>query len=295
MKHRVKYSSKIQKEDFMNHFRCYSKKSIIVFFVSVVCLSAVAEFLICKRQFLWCYPVLMWMPAVAAVIASIMAITEAEEPFSLKKLFSNTGFHFCKIRYVIAGILIPLVYLLIPYMIYWRMHPENFAYSGTTLLLILKDCVPYGIIGIFIGLLTATGEEIGWRGFLVPALHEKIGLNKTLLVTGLFWCLWHFPLLIWGGYMEGESLLYSLIAFVLCIFPVGVICGLLSLESGSVWPCAFLHAAHNNYDQAIFDVITRGADRMYYVSETGIFTIVCAWIVAIVMYISFQKKKETQQ
>lgn len=279
----------------MNHFRCYTKKSIIVFFASVVCLSAVAEFLICKCRFMWAYPVLMWMPAVSAAIASIVAIKGSSEPFSVKKLFSNTGFHFCKVKYIIAGILIPLVYLLIPYIIYWRMlHPENFAYTGTPLFLILKDCLPAGIIGIFTGLLTATGEEIGWRGFLVPALHEKIGLNKTLLVTGLFWCLWHFPLLIWGGYMEGGSLLYSLIAFVLCIFPVGVICGLLRLESGSVWPCAFLHAAHNNYDQAVLGVITKGADKMYYVSETGIFTIVCVWIIAIIMFIRF-RKKETHQ
>ena len=32
----------------MNQFRCYSKKSITVFFISVICLSAVAECLICK-------------------------------------------------------------------------------------------------------------------------------------------------------------------------------------------------------------------------------------------------------
>ena len=279
----------------MNQFRCYSKKSITVFFISVVCLSAVAEYLICKCQYMWAYPALMWMPAVSAVIASMVAIKETGEPLSLKELFSNTGFHFCKTRYILAGILLPLVYLLIPYMIYWRMHPENFAYTGAPLLLIVKDCLPAGVIGIFTGLLTATGEEIGWRGFLVPALREKVGVTKTLLITGLFWCLWHFPLLIWGGYVENGSLLYSLIAFVLCIFPVGVICGLLAIRSGSVWPCAFLHAAHNNYDQSILDIITKGADKTYYVSETGIFTVVCVWIIAIIMYISFQKKKETQQ
>ncbi len=274
----------------MKHFHSYTKKSIIVFFVSVVCLSAVAEYLICRFQYLWAYPVLMWMPAVSAVIASIVAIKGSGESFSLKKLFSNTGFHFCRFRYVLAGILLPLVYLLIPYMIYWRMHPENFAYTGVSIISILKDCLPAGIIGIFAGLLTATGEEIGWRGFLVPALREKIGITKTLMITGLFWCLWHLPLLIWGGYMEGESLLYSLIAFVLCIFPVGVICGLLAMRSGSVWPCAFLHAAHNNYDQSILNIITKGADKTYYVGETGIFTIVCVWIIAIIMYIDFQKE-----
>ena len=265
----------------------YGKKAVLVFFVLVIYLSAVAEYLICGCQLMWAYPVLMWMPAVAASLAAVVSIRESGESLSLKGLLSATGIRRCKIRYVLAGFLVPLVYLLIPYLIYWTMHPENFAYSGTALGIILRDCLPAGIIGVFMGLLTATGEEIGWRGFLVPALLEKIGLRKMLLVTGLFWCLWHFPLLIWGGYMEGTSLAYSLISFVLCIFPVGVICALLRLESGSLWPCAFLHAAHNNYDQAIFGVITRGADKMYYVSETGVFTMVCVWVIAIVLYISF--------
>ena len=269
----------------------YGKKSVGVFFGCVICLSAAAEVLICKYQRMWAYPLLMWMPALSALAASVVSVRESGEAFSLKKLFSIMGFRFCKVKYVLAGILLPLVYLLIPYLLYWNMHPENFAYSGTPLLLILKDCLPAGIIGVFVSLLTATGEEIGWRGFLVPALREKVGLHKTLLITGLFWCLWHFPLLIWGGYMEGPSLAYSLIAFVLCIFPVGVICALLALQSGSLWPCAFLHAAHNNYDQAIFDVITKGEDKLYYVSETGIFTILCVWVIAIVMYIIFRKKE----
>lgn len=47
--------------------------------------------------------------------------------------------------------------------------------------------------------------------------------------------------------------------------------------SKSIWPAVFLHAAHNNYDQAVFGVITRGDDMMYYVSETGFLTIICAW------------------
>ena len=268
----------------------YSKKSIYFFFGVVIVLSAISEYLICKCGYMWGYPVLMWMPAISAVIASVVSIKEAEEQFSFKRLLHNTGFKLCKIKYILAGVLIPLVYLLIPYMIYWKMNPENFAYSGVPVLLILRDCIPAAVIGIFTGLITATGEEIGWRGFLVPALNERIGLNKTLLVTGLFWCLWHFPLLIWGGYMEGQSLLYSLIAFVLCIFPVGVICGLLAIQSGSMWPCAFLHAAHNNYDQAVLGLITRGEDVLYYVSETGIFTIICVWIIAIVMYIGFRKR-----
>ena len=267
----------------------YTKKSIIAFFAVVISLSAVAEFMICKYESLVFYPILMWIPALSAVAASVIAITDAKKGFSFKHLLDCLGFHFCNIKYIVLGIVLPLLYLLVPYLIYWKMRPENFAYSGVPLKLILSDCLLPLVLGVFTGLLTALGEEIGWRGFLVPALNEKIGTKKMLNITGLFWCLWHFPLIIWGGYAEGTPLVYALPAFVLCIFPIAVICAVLRLKSGSVWPCAFLHAAHNNYDQSVFGVITRGADKSFYVSETGVFTIVCVWVIAVIMYFSYRK------
>ena len=87
-----------------------------------------------------------------------------------------------------------------------------------------------------------------------------------------------------------KKFLVLLLAAALCIFPVGVMAGILALQSGSMWPAAFLHAAHNNYDQAVFGVITAGADRMYFVSETGILTIVCTWVLAIVLYRQARKQ-----
>ena len=266
------------------------KKALIVFFAIVILLSTVTETLICRGGPEWLYLILMWIPALAATVANCISFRENGEPFSLKKLFAKGGFRKCRLRYVLLGCLLPLVYLLVPYMVYWRLYPENFAYHGDPLVLVLKDILPVLVIGILISLMSALGEEIGWRGFMVPALYERLGLNKTLLISSLFWCCWHLPLLIGGDYMSGTPLWYQLPAFVLCIFPVGVMAGLLTLESGSVWPAAFLHAAHNNYDQSVFQVITAGADKMYFVSETGVLTILCAWAVAAILYIRAKKQ-----
>lgn len=208
----------------------------------------------------------------------------------MKKLLGKSGFHKCKPRYILTALLIPLLYLLIPYMIYWMIYPENFAYHGIALWRILKDIVPVMILGTLVSMLSALGEEIGWRGYMVPSLYQRLGLNKMLLISSLFWCCWHLPLLIGGGYMSGTSLWYQLPAFILCIFPVGVIIGILTIRSGSVWPAAFLHAAHNNYDQAVFSIITNGSNKMYFVSETGFVTILCAWILAIGLYFYTTKR-----
>ena len=266
------------------------KKALIVFFAIVILFSAVVETLICRGGPEWLYLILMWIPALAATVANCISFRENGEPFSFEKLLAKGGFRKCKLCYVLLGCLLPLVYLLVPYMVYWRLYPENFAYHGDPLVLVLKDILPVLVIGILISLMSALGEEIGWRGFMVPALYERLGLNKTLLISSLFWCCWHLPLLIGGDYMPGTPLWYQLPAFVLCIFPVGVMAGLLSLESGSVWSAAFLHAAHNNYDQAVFGLITRGDNRMFFVSETGILTILCAWVLAAVMYTRVRKQ-----
>ena len=276
-------------EQEMNN-RSIGKKATFTFFIIVILLSAVVETLICRGGPEWLYLALMWIPALAATVANCISFREKVEDFSVKKLFAMGGFRKCKLRYILQGCLLPLVYLLIPYMVYWQLYPENFAYHGVRVMLVLKDILPVLVIGTFLSLLSALGEEIGWRGFMVPALYERLGLNKTLLISSLFWCCWHLPLLIGGDYMPGTPLWYQLPAFVLCIFPVGVMAGLLTLESGSVWPAAFLHAAHNNYDQAVFGLITRGDNRMYFVSETGALTILCAWALAAILYIRARKQ-----
>lgn len=144
----------------------YDNKALVTFFTLVIILSLAAEAYIVKGGPLWMYFVLMWIPAFSAIIASVVSLKDDKEKFSLKRFLSALGIRKCRIRYIMLAVLIPLIYLLIPYMIYWKTHPDNFGYTGVALSLILKDCLPTMIIGIFPGILSAMGEEIGWRGHL---------------------------------------------------------------------------------------------------------------------------------
>ena len=124
------------------------KKALIVFFVIVILLSTVTETLICRGGPEWLYLILMWIPALAATVANCISFRENGEPFSFEKLLAKGGFRKCKLCYVLLGCLLPLAYLLIPYMVYWRLYPENFAYHGDPLVLVLKDILPVLVIGI---------------------------------------------------------------------------------------------------------------------------------------------------
>lgn len=269
-----------------------SKKALTVFMSLVILLSGIVDAVYCAGGPAWLTAILMWLPAVSAFIAAGVAMADNKDRFNPIKLFRYVGIRFCNPLYVLLGVVIPFIYLFIPYRIYWTMHPENFSYSGVAFSVVLKDLVVYTIVYVLISLITALGEEIGWRGFMLPAFMQRLGDKGALAAVSIFWCLWHFPLLIFGDYMEGTPLWYQLIAFTLCIFPIGIIAGILTIQSKSVWPAAFLHAAHNAYDQAVFGVITKGDDRMFFVSETGVFTIVFAWIIAAIMFVIYVKTKK---
>jgi membrane protease YdiL (CAAX protease family) len=53
-----------------------------------------------------------------------------------------------------------------------------------------------GLVFLFtliIGLLSATGEEIGWRGFAFPRLQARSNLVVASLIIGTLWACWHIP------------------------------------------------------------------------------------------------------
>ena len=42
-------------------------------------------------------------------------------------------------------------------------------------------------------LFSSTGEELGWRGVLLPELQKKYSPLISAMVVGILWGLWHFP------------------------------------------------------------------------------------------------------
>lgn len=83
--------------------RNYGKRALFSFFAIVILLSAVAETLICMGGPEWLYLVLMWIPALAAIVANCVFFRENGEPFSAKKLCALGGFQRCKLRYVLLA------------------------------------------------------------------------------------------------------------------------------------------------------------------------------------------------
>ncbi|WP_405165646.1 CPBP family intramembrane metalloprotease [Nocardia sp. NBC_01499] len=90
----------------------------------------------------------------------------------------------------------------------------------------------------------ALGEELGWRGWLMPQLTGRLGGTGGIIATGVIWALWHAPLTLLGyNYPNLGSL--AAVAFIGFCVPFGAILGWLRMYTGSIWPCAVAHAAFN--------------------------------------------------
>ncbi|MGI9823359.1 lysostaphin resistance A-like protein [Agromyces sp. Marseille-Q5079] len=89
----------------------------------------------------------------------------------------------------------------------------------------------------------AFGEEIGWRGWLLPSL-RPLGTVPALVLTGVIWGLWHSPIILLGYNYQRTDLLGVLAMVVFCVL-TGVVVGWLRLRSASVWPAVIAHGAIN--------------------------------------------------
>lgn len=96
---------------------------------------------------------------------------------------------------------------------------------------------------IFGRLLRAFGEEIGWRGFLLPSLQARMtGLRASVLV-GLIWWTWHLPVLLG---LRDFNLLIDFCFLIEVLSLSTILTWLRNLTPGSLVPVTILHAAFNS-------------------------------------------------
>lgn len=113
----------------------------------------------------------------------------------------------------------------------WRVHPGWYATAlllpvvllGIPVLAMLASGVPVEITGPFpwaslpVILAVRTiaggplGEELGWRGFLLPILRKRHGALTASLLIGAIWGPWHLPLLLSGPSTDQRPVLQFLL------------------------------------------------------------------------------------
>jgi uncharacterized protein len=115
------------------------------------------------------------------------------------------------------------------------------------------------------------GEELGWRGFLVPELCKWMRFTGVALVSGLLWAVWHWPMIFMGIYgSKVVPLSFQLLTFTLFIVANGFILAYLRLKTNSVWTAVIFHMSSNIFMQKFFTPMTESAAQSaWFVDEFG--------------------------
>ena len=263
----------------MQSQKSQSKKAIIIFLLLTLTFSSIVWILTLNggngRLSGRIYGFgIMWCPALATYITCKTMNID----------FRGLAWQWGKSKYLYLAYFIPLLYALISYLIIWSagwggFYNKEFVNDAAQSLgwtklspgiFILLFFIVNGVMQLFGGMATALGEEIGWRGFLVPQLSNITGYTYTSLISGMIWAVWHFPLLIFGNYNNGAPVWYGLICFTMLVVSMTFIYTWFRFKSNSLWPCVMLHASHNLFIQTFFTPITlTNSQSKYYIDEFG--------------------------
>ena len=198
----------------------------------------------------------MFAPALSSILTRLIT----KEGFKNMYLRPNFKGHIKTYLLVYFG---PTLLLFLSMALYFLIFPKNFdsgltvlqqaaAASGTagmsagTILLLQVLVVVFA--GPIINIIPTMGEELGWRGYLLPKLRGLMSDRAALVVTGVIWGLWHAPVIAMGhnygtGYW-GFPWLGILTMTVFCVV-LGIIEGYVSIKLNSAIPAAMIHSLVN--------------------------------------------------
>jgi membrane protease YdiL (CAAX protease family) len=227
----------------------------------------------------------MFAPTIALIIMFFIITRDGY----LKNGWSVLGLHRTGKRQWLFSIIVPLLCLSCTYLIIWTTPyatpfvPEDA--SGVSVWMIAIKVI---IILIFHTVTSSLGEEIGWRGYLLPKL-MPLGWKKAVVLTGFIHAVFHIPLMMAGLYhSEGNPIIIYPLMIIQTVIG-GILLGYVRLKTNSVWPAAILHGAHNGF-WAVYSEFTQVHSNLayYFGGENGLMMIVLYGAVA---YWILQKAK----
>lgn len=197
----------------------------------------------------------MLAPAVA-VFLTVKLTKEDVHLTGEKSLNLGLSFKGKKKWWFLLAIFTPVLYVELGYVFYYLLFSK--AYDLNALDVVAKALgikqellwiVPfYYVVNSIMFSICALGEEIGWRAYLYPKLEEVMGEGKALIVGGIIWSVWHFPMLYighnFGTDYWGAPWMGFLVFTIYCV-ALGSIFYFFTKKTKSVWTSAFMHAIHN--------------------------------------------------
>lgn len=264
--------------------------AIGLFLAITAALSGLAYWLIFSFGIRPYIAILMWMPALSVFLTLKM----------LGLSLQSVGFGWPKSRYIILALLIPVAYGFIAYGFMWTTglagavsakfiehahHTLGLPRDWDDSVIVFVAVLVTSSTWIMWHIPSALGEEIGWRGYLAPAVGQHFGFVGTSVFVGFVWWVWHLPLLLFSDYGHNYADPLGILNYGLMVLGLSFILTWLRTVSKSVWPAAFLHGAHNLFILETFERMSYDVGETdFYAGEFGIVLPVVIGLMGLAVY-----------
>jgi membrane protease YdiL (CAAX protease family) len=199
-----------------------------------------------------CWSAAMWAPGLAAILTNYFVDREPMSKLHLNRLGDRRS-------YLLAWLVPPLLVIAAGILtavlgvgqldLEFTAVREAMAQSSNSA---LPPGVVVGIQMLFaltlaplFNSLFALGEELGWRGYLLPKL-IPLGQGRAILLSGIIWGVWHWPAILQGHNYPNQPVLGMFLMIGFCVL-FGAFLSWLYLRTGSPWAPALGHGALNAF------------------------------------------------
>ncbi|MCK9223266.1 MAG: type II CAAX endopeptidase family protein [Limnochordia bacterium] len=239
-----------------------------------------------------------FFPLLASVLTRL--ITKDTLPWMIKPNFRRSWG-----TYLVAAFL-PGALTFVGAVVYFLIFPHHLDLSATLLIETYgrfgvpsdlphtaDSLIRIGIVGVLVSpfvvpvVLFAFGEEIGWRGYLLPILLKLMSKKKAILLSGVLWGLGHAPLVYFGlnyGLDHWGAPYTGILVMTLFCVVLGIWLSYVTIKTKSVIPASILHGSINVIGEWPALVSVPGVNTLLGPSPGGLISIVGLVIGALVLW-----------
>lgn len=221
----------------ISNIKKYVMYTYLLFWLMILVLGGLVSAVTKNNSFAmqWVVVVCSWAPTIVLVVLSKKILNGITLKEFFKGAFRDKVSLSC---FSISTFIIVAIYFL-SVILYGFVATNSFSVN-------ISISFPAVILSLIFSILQgASGEELGWRGYLLPRLVDNCGFTKGNIILGFIWTFWHLPLWFISSGYHGWMLLQYIASFILCIVSFTVLIGWIQQKCRNLFLAFWMHFLFN--------------------------------------------------